>query len=69
LRSDRLAVSGKLLGLAMANGGFYVSEDGGKSWARVDTLKETGASSAVLPDGNGGFLIGSETEGVLHWIP
>ena len=69
LSSEAMVVSGRLLGVAMSNGGFYVSEDSGKTWARADTASQTGAISDVVADGHGGFEIASRAEGVLHWIP
>ena len=66
--SEPPVVSGRLLGIAMANGGFYVSEDAGKTWARADTANQTGATK-VAADGRGGFEVASRTEGMLHWIP
>ena len=61
--------SGDNLGIATATGGFYVSSDGGKSWARVDGSQETGSTVGVAPDGTGGFFLGSRSEGLLHWVP
>lgn len=69
LPSQPPVVSGKLLGIAAANGGFYVSGDSGKTWIRTDTPAETGAIVNVYTDGEGGFEVASRSEGVLRWSP
>jgi photosystem II stability/assembly factor-like uncharacterized protein len=61
--------SGSRLGIATETGGFYVSSDGGRSWARMDQADETGSFLGVSKDGAGGFFVGSKSEGVLHWMP
>ena len=69
LASQPPVVSGKALAIAAANGGFYVSGDGGKTWTRTDTPAETGAIVNLYGDGHGGFEVASRSEGVLHWAP
>jgi photosystem II stability/assembly factor-like uncharacterized protein len=68
IKSNGFVASGGYLGAAMGNGGFYVSGDGGKSWKREDLPNVTGGMSGVIADGRGGFVIGSQTEGVLRWV-
>jgi photosystem II stability/assembly factor-like uncharacterized protein len=58
---ERIAVAGR-------TGGIYLSSDGGKSWQRLDSWQEDGVLAGIAGDGHGGLIVGSRTEGVLHWV-
>ena len=50
--------------LAMRNGGIYLSRDAGRSWQRVDHEAEAGRAALLAAQGDG-FLVASESEGLL----
>jgi photosystem II stability/assembly factor-like uncharacterized protein len=65
----RAAFSGNRIGVASDSGGFYLSNDGGKSWTRTTVTDGLGIVLGVTPDGAGGFFVATRSEGVLHWRP
>src|SRR5215472_5983780 len=54
--------------VAMSNGGLYQSEESLAAWRRVDSDGERGKVSEILVDEKGGFLVGSEQEGMLRFV-
>ena len=48
------------------DGGLYVSQDGGKSWKRVDRDSERGTFTGLLAMPDGALLTGSQSEGLLQ---
>jgi photosystem II stability/assembly factor-like uncharacterized protein len=48
------------------DGGFYISQDGGSSWRRVDGDGERGQVTGIVQMQDGAFLAGSRSEGLLR---
>jgi len=55
--------------VGMSNGGLYLSDEGLLSWRRVDSARERSKVSEILVEGKGTYLIGSEQEGMLRFVP
>ncbi len=51
----------------LRQGQMYVSNDEGKSWTRIDEDAERSRVSGVAERGDGGLVVGTESEGVLEW--
>jgi photosystem II stability/assembly factor-like uncharacterized protein len=49
------------------DGGLYVSQNGGKSWKRVDRDSERGTFTGLVAMPDGALLTGSQSEGLL-WL-
>lgn len=60
LRSSRSWV------LTERDGGIYVSRDGGSTWSRVDQDAERCRFTGLVDAGDGRFLVGSQSEGLLR---
>lgn len=56
-----------LLAVSRQEGGLYISEDRGKSWQRVDQDAERGRITGIVALPSGGWLIGSQSEGLLKY--
>jgi photosystem II stability/assembly factor-like uncharacterized protein len=55
--------------LAAKAGGLYLSRDAATSWTRLDGPLETSFFLGAAPDGAGGVIAGSRSEGILRWNP
>jgi len=63
--SEAPAFNGTAGLIAMSNGGFYESSDGGDSWRRVEGDSEQGRAGLLIPESSGDFWVGSYSEGLL----
>ena len=66
IASNPPAISGCALAIALSNGGIYHSSDLAKSWQRVDTDFERGSVTGVFANGKLGFVVASQSEGLLR---
>ena len=65
-RSSPPGVSRATIAIPMSAGGFYLTQDQGKNWQRLDSDAQAGPFTGIAADGQGGYFLGSRNEGILH---
>jgi photosystem II stability/assembly factor-like uncharacterized protein len=59
----------RLLAASLREGGIFVSNDGGRSWRRINGERERGRFVGMVEAEPGVLAIGAQTEGVFRWQP